>query len=165
MRLILPILLALVGLGAGLGAGYFLRPPPEDHAEINPCGDVAAEAATSASQATDDAEPTTHDYVKLNNQFIIPVVEDERVAALVVLSLSLEVTAGGQERIYEREPKIRDSFLQVLFDHANSGGFDGAFTNGRNMTILRDALRESAITTLGPVVTDVLIIDIVRQDT
>ena len=165
MRLILPVLLALVGLGAGLGAGYFLRPPPEDHTEMNPCGDVAVDAATPASEAANEGEAATLDYVKLNNQFIIPVVQDERVAALVVLSLSLEVTAGGQERIYEREPKIRDSFLQVLFDHANSGGFDGAFTNGRNMTVLRDALREAAVTTLGPVVTDVLIIDIVRQDT
>lgn len=164
MRLLLPIIIALIGLGAGAGAGLFLRPPPEDHAEVNPCGDVDEHTA-AASKPDPDDPATVRDYVKLNNQFVIPVVEDKKVNALVVLSLSLEVTAGGQELIYEREPKIRDSFLQVLFDHANSGGFDGAFTNGRNMTILRDALRESAISTLGKVVTDVLIIDIVRQDT
>ncbi len=164
MRLLLPIIIALIGLGAGAGAGLFLRPPPVDHAEINPCGDVD-EHTEAASKPDPDDPSTVRDYVKLNNQFVIPVVEDKKVKALVVLSLSLEVTAGGQELIYEREPKIRDSFLQVLFDHANSGGFDGAFTNGRNMTILRDALRESAISTLGKVVTDVLIIDIVRQDT
>ena len=164
MKLLLPIILALIGLGFGAGAGYFLRPPPEDHAEINPCGDSADHTAETAQPDPDDPA-AARDYVKMNNQFVIPVVESERVAALVVLSLSLEVTAGGQELIYEREPKIRDAFLQVLFDHANSGGFDGAFTNGRTMTILRDALRESAISTLGPVVTDVLIIDIVRQDT
>ena len=80
------------------------------------------------------------------------------------MSLSVEVTSGGQELIYEREPKLRDAFLQVLFDHANAGGFDGTFTNGRNMTILRDSLKEIAVTTLGSVITDVLVIDVVRQD-
>lgn len=161
MRLILPVLLALLGLGAGIGAGLFLRPAPEDHAVINPCGEGQKAAEDVPAP---EAEGKARDYVKLNNQFVIPVVDDEQVNALVVLSLSLEVTAGGQEVIFEREPKIRDAFLQVLFDHANSGGFDGAFTNGRNMTILRDALREAAITTIGTAVTDVLIIDIVRQD-
>lgn len=165
MRLILPVFLALLGLAGGAGAGYFLRPPPVDETTINPCGDIGEAAAGPVSKSADAGAKAGRDYVKLNNQFVIPVVEDEAVSALVVLSISLEVTAGGQELIYQREPKIRDSFLQVLFDHANSGGFDGAFTNGRNMTILRDALRESAVTTLGPVVTDVLIIDIVRQDT
>lgn len=163
MRRLLPILLALIGLGAGAGAGLALRPAPDEHAEINPCGDVDSHAEKEPTPAADDPA-AVRDYVKLNNQFVIPVVEDEMVYALVVLSLSLEVTTGGQELIYQREPKIRDAFLQVLFDHANSGGFDGAFTNGRNMTILRDALRESAKSTLGKVVTDVLIIDIVRQD-
>lgn len=164
MRRLLPIIIALIGIGAGAGAGLLLRPAPQIHTEINPCGDVADNVSAASKSDPEDAAGG-RDYVKLNNQFVIPVVQDKNVTALVVLSLSLEVTAGGQELIYEREPKIRDSFLQVLFDHANSGGFDGAFTNGRNMTILRDALRESAKSTLGSVVTDVLIIDIVRQDT
>ena len=70
------------------------------------------------------------EYVKLNNQFVVPVVEDGRVAAMVVLSLSLEVEAGNTEAVYQREPKLRDAFLQVLFDHANVGGFCGSFTDG-----------------------------------
>ncbi|MFV2002568.1 MAG: flagellar basal body-associated FliL family protein, partial [Paracoccaceae bacterium] len=112
------------------------------------------------------AEPdlSSLEYVKLNNQFIIPVVNDGQVVSLVVMSLNLEVAAGGRELVYQREPKLRDVFLQVLFDHANAGGFDGAFTSGSNMTQLRDALRESAKKTLGETLTDVLIVDVVRQD-
>ena len=86
------------------------------------------------------------------------------MTALVVISLSLEMTSGGPELVFRREPKLRDSFLQVLFDHANSGGFEGNFTTGRKMDLLRGALRESAIKTLGNTVTNVLIADIVRQD-
>jgi hypothetical protein len=54
--------------------------------------------------------------------------------------------------------------LQMLFDHANSGGFRGSFTDGSNLVILREALLEVAKRTLGEMVSDVLIVDIMRQD-
>ncbi len=167
MAKILALILALGGLGAGVGAGLMLRPEPEPPAEA---GEVACDSADKPEAAGEDVQEKVpegevgFEYVKLNNQFVVPVVDEEKVKALVVLSLSLEVVAGTRETIYQREPKLRDAFLQVLFDHANAGGFDGAFTNGRNMTLLRDALREVARKTLGATVRDVLIVDVVRQD-
>jgi flagellar protein FliL len=104
------------------------------------------------------------EYVKLNNQFVVPVVEKGRVAAMVVLSLSLEVAPGDTEAVYQREPKLRDVFLQVMFDHANTGGFSGSFTDGSNLIVLRTSLKEAAAQVLGPGVSDVLITDIARQD-
>lgn len=159
-KLLVPLILGLIGLGGGIGAGIKFRPPPEV-VEMNPCGDVSHDVAMDHNNSD---EPTVLDYVKLSNQFVVPVVHDGKVASLVVLSLSLEVGTGGQEIIYEREPKLRDAFLQVLFDHANSGGFDGAFTNGHKMTILRNALKITATQILGAVSSDVLIVDLVRQD-
>lgn len=100
----------------------------------------------------------------MNNQFVIPVLKDGNMAALVVLSISLEVTPGGKEATFQREPKLRDAFNQVLFDHANSGGFDGVFTNSNKMVVLRDSLYEVAQKVAGPVVQDILINNIVRQD-
>ncbi len=174
MHRLLPVLLALAGLLAGGGAGFLLRPPTEETAPIPPCGEAPAAADAAAAghpdgageeaAATDPEAPPTHEYVKLNNQFVVPVVEDGQVAALVVLSLSLEVTPGMTEEVYAREPRLRDGFLRVLFDHANAGGFGGAFTQSNNMEILRDALLEVARKSLGTAVSDVLIIDIVRQD-
>lgn len=160
---ILPVLLALVGLGGGVGAGLFLRPIPDtpDHgAEAG--GDAPKAADHAESEDTDEAG--TPEYVKMNNQFVVPVVQDGRVAAMVVLSLSLETEAGNTEAIYQREPKLRDAFLQVLFDHANIGGFSGSFTDGANLVVLRTSLKEAAALVLGAVVTDVLITDIARQD-
>jgi hypothetical protein len=174
MRRLLPVFLALVGLLAGGGAGFLLRPPAEETAPIAPCGDAPAtadnaaaghpDASAEAAPTTDPEAPPTHEYVKLNNQFIVPVVENGQVAALVVLSISLEVTPGMTEQVYGREPRLRDGFLRVLFDHANAGGFGGAFTQSNNMEILRGALLEVARKSLGAAVSDVLIIDIVRQD-
>ena len=164
LKKIFPILLALIGLGGGVGAGLVLR-PAEDHAAAS---DEAAakdgEHATGEEGAEAEPEEGAPEYVKMNNQFVVPVVEDSRVAAMVVLSLSLEVAAGNTEAVYQREPKLRDAFLQVLFDHANVGGFSGSFTDGANLVVLRTSLKEAAALVLGPVVSDVLITDIARQD-
>ena len=80
------------------------------------------------------------------------------------MSLNLEVAAGQAEEIYQLEPKIRDGLLQVMFDHANAGGFSGDFTKASRMNVLRTALKEAAQKMLGNTVSDVLIIDVVRQD-
>lgn len=146
-RLILPLLLAIAGLGGGVTAGLALRPAPPKEANDQPL-----------------PLPTARDFVRLNNQFIVPVIKKGDISALVVLSLSIEVPQGKTDGIYAREPKLRDAFLQVLFDHSNAGGFDGAFTEGAAMAALRTALRETAQRALGPEVLDVLVTDIVRQD-
>jgi len=187
LKKILPIILLLVGSGAGVGAGIFLRPVPEvveegdtAHADGGGAGHETGEEGhkdgdshagkdedSHAKKADDDhdEEPSEMEYVKLNNQFVVPVVKDQNVASLVVLSLSVEVPIGNKDSVYQREPKVRDSFLRVLFDHANIGGFDGAFTDAQMLNSLRTALREVAQRDLGSdVVHDVLILEIARQD-
>ncbi|MDB6452482.1 flagellar basal body-associated FliL family protein [Falsirhodobacter sp. 20TX0035] len=148
-KILLPLILILVGAGAGVGAGLFLHTPPEPEED---------------APAAPEAKATDHDYVKLSNQFVIPVVATGRVTSMVVLSLSLEVTAGETEAVFAREPKLRDSFLQVLFDFANTGGFQGSFTDADNLVVLRRSLLEAGERVLGDMLSDVLIVDIMRQD-
>jgi flagellar protein FliL len=138
--------------GADDGSASGHEAAPDDHADAPSDHDDGDH---------DDAGP---DYVKLNNQFIVPVVKEGRVAAMVILSLSLEAKSGATETVFAHEPKLRDVFLQVLFDHANAGGFDGTFTDGTNLVFLRKALLEVAQRTMGDTISDVLIVDIARQD-
>ncbi|MBE2278029.1 MAG: flagellar basal body-associated FliL family protein [Rhodobacteraceae bacterium] len=155
MRKLLPVILALLGLVAGGGAGFLLRPAAtagEEH------------AAAGGEHAEESSATTQPEYVKLNNQFIVPVLEGGRIVSMVILTLSLEVATGTSEAVYAKEPKLRDAFLQVLFDHANTGGFRGSFTDASNLVFLRKALTEKAAGVLGSSVTDVLITDIARQD-
>jgi flagellar basal body-associated protein FliL len=154
IRQILPVVLVLMGLGAGAGAGLFLRPAPDRD-------DTAADVALVAKPATPETLP---EYVKLANQFIVPVVEGGRITSMVIVSLSLEVTQGSTDQVFQREPKLRDVFLQMLFDHANTGGFRGSFTDAANLVILRANLLEAAKKILAEQVSNVLITDIVRQD-
>ncbi len=162
-KLLLPILMLIVGVGGGVGAGMVLAPKPapeETHAEGGAEGEHGAAAPAEEGE---EGEPTS-EFARLNNQFIVPVVKGEKVAALVVLSITLEVDVGGSEVVFAQEPRLRDSFLRVLFDHANVGGFDAGFTQAGTMAILRNGLKEAARDALGPLVHDVLIVDIVRQE-
>ena len=149
IRKLLPVILGIIGLLVGVGAGYFLRP-------------AAAPAPVAEAVPVD---PTlAKEYAKLSNQFVVPVLQKGKIISMVILSLSLEVKNGATPKVYEVEPKLRDAFLQVMFDHSNAGGFSGSYTDGANLLLLRKALLESAKSILADVVSDVLIVDIVRQD-
>ncbi len=151
----LPIVLPVLGLGAGVGAGILVPPPAPQ----------SADCPASETQAARDttARDTPVEYMKLNNQFIVPLVSGNDVTSMVIVSLSLEIEQGRQQDIYDIEPKLRDAFLRVMFDHASLGGFEGNFLSHLGLDTLRLALREMGQATAGPVLRDVLIVDLVKQ--
>lgn len=197
MKKLLPVMIALVGMLGGGGAGYFLRLPSgevtespeegEEHGSEAPASEHPEEGApvlvvesATAEEGSEEEAATEHvasesgngeapvsefEYVKIPQQFVVPVVNETKVSSLVVISLSLEITPGMNEAVFAREPKLRDVFLQAMFIHAHSGGFDGAFTTGQAMKDLRESLKQAAVGVLGDIVNDVLVTDIVRQDT
>lgn len=135
-----------------------MAPAPEEHAQ------EGAEPVEEAQKESEEEKEPTREFVKMTSQFVVPVVEREKLSSLVVISLSLEANIGLTEKIHAYEPKLRDMFLQVLFDHANMGGFNGAFTRSDMLTPLRTALREAAQKELGKDIHDVLIVEMSRQD-
>jgi flagellar basal body-associated protein FliL len=176
MKMLIPVLLALVGLAGGVAAGHFLKPPAENaHGAmaapaasapdpmIRTDGDVPAHSIPAAADH-DPEEAAKYEYITLDKQFIVPLVTESRVQAMIVLSLSLEATPEAVDVVRQREPKLRDVFLQVLFRHAQSGGFNGVFTGGQVMSDLRAGLRDAARGVIGDALNDVLVTDIVRQD-
>ena len=169
MKLIPPVLLALVGLVGGLAAGQMLRPvetpgpepAPEATAAVEP--EIPPEALPGAPPPAYEPE-LEREYAAIDKQFLVPLVKGDAVGALMILSLSLEIEPGTRDAVFAREPKLRDRFLQVMFRHAQSGGFSGVFTATPVMRDLRGALLDAARGVLGPAVHDVLVTDIMRQD-
>lgn len=190
MKKILPILLVLIGLGGGVMAGHVLKPAPKIDDKAMDAKDEHSEKDAHAedshakddSHATDDYKdaseekdplggPTqpkdpdvSYEYVKLDQQFVVPVMSETRVAALIVMSLSIEVESGLTQEVFAREPKLRDAFLRVMFEHERAGGFKGVFTATKLMRDLRRSLRKTAQGIVGPAINDVLVTDILRQD-
>lgn len=179
MGKLIPLLIALTGLAGGLGVGFIMQPSEEDlahseavegetHEEGQEEEGHAGEAPVcpptdAAGHSLPPAPDAPADFVKLANQFVVPVVVENDVDAMVVVTLSLEVEQGSQQEIYNMEPKLRDAFLRVLFDHANMGGFKGNFLNHLGLEALRTALRETGQKTAGPILYNVLIVDMVKQ--
>ncbi len=168
MGKLVPLLLAIAGLAIGAGTGLVLR-PAESTAEV--CVETGhgsnCDAAVEDGHGVEtEAEPDPNNvyYVKLSKQFVVPVVKDNKVASLVVMSLSIETTPAVGEVVFQREPKLRDALLGVMFLHANSGGFDGQFTGGEAMRDLRGSLLEAARDVIGDDIYSVLVTDILRQD-
>ena len=165
MGKIIPILVVLIGVAVGAGAGVFLRPPAlaeescVDDTHASPC-----ETAESGHVGESVPDPNNVYYVKLSKQFVVPVVRDGKVASLVVMSLSIETIPVVSDIVFQKEPKLRDALLGVMFLHANSGGFDGQFTGGEAMRDLRGSLLEAAREVIGKDVYSVLVTDILRQD-
>jgi len=163
-KMLLILVMVLLGTGGGVGAGFALRKPPATHDATETCVPAAdAPQATQTPPAQDKGADSQHDYVKLDNQFVVPLVNRDEMRGLIIMSLSLELVRGTADTVYVKEPKLRDEFLEVLFEHANMGGFNGDFTAADRLEALKVSLGEVALRVLGPIVSDVLITDIARQ--
>jgi hypothetical protein len=171
MKLLLPILLAIFGLVGGAGAGWYLKPIPEPVAE--PCLDAEGNPQDPAACAPEiDPHAVEHaptegadasEFITLDRQFIVPIVEDDTVAAMMVLTLNLEVAPGKMERAFRNEPKLRDMMLRALFEHAYTGGFSGDFTAEHLVRELRGNLLAAGREVIGSDLRNVLIADMIRQ--
>lgn len=166
VKFLLPLLFLAIGTGAGIGAALLTAPGAA--MQDKPVQDGApghSGAAANPVPKPGGEEPAQQaGFVAFDHQFVVPLVQGDRVSAIVVLSLSLEAEQNIREAIYAHQPKLRDLLLRVLFDHANMGGFEGAFTRSGNLDLLRTALREAVQKEMGPGIHDVLIVDIARQD-
>ena len=157
---ILAILLVPLGLIGGLAGGHFLAPPPpEEVKEEKPKDD-----AKMAKKKPPKLDLSNADYAKLDKHFIIPVVEEGAVSALVVITMAIEVNKESRDLVFEHEPKLRAEFLNVFFNHAQSGGFSGVFIQTQAMNDLRASLNAAAWSVLGEAAHQVLITSMTRQD-
>ncbi len=175
MKKLLPALLALLGLGAGVGAGLVLKAPPEETADAAcPEGGAGGHGADAACGEADPFTPApghgpkpgkAQEVVALDKPFVVPVFRGDKVVAMVVASVAVAIDAEAAPAVEAAQPRLRDGVLAAMFRHANSGGFDGAFTTGRRMEDLRAALVVAARQVFeGHEVSDVLITEIARQD-
>ncbi|MGR3617475.1 MAG: flagellar basal body-associated protein FliL [Paracoccaceae bacterium] len=150
IKKLVPVLLLVLGTCGGIAIGVVLPPKSKE--------------TNKTAERNELDESSENEFVKMANQFVVPVVEKGKVQAHVVLSLNLEVQPGTRDSVFAREPKLRAELLKVMFNHANMGGFKGAFTTSKYLDPLNNALLEVAQIQLGSSVRDVLIVDIARQD-
>lgn len=169
MKKLLPILLPLIGLAGGAGAGFVLKPKPapapclDEHGAEAPAAACVDEEALGEPGIESEDPADASEFKKMERQLIVPLVEGGRVSHLMALTLSLEIAPGGTAQVESRMPRIRDALLRALFEHAFSGGFDGDFTAEYVMNDLRRAMLVAARKAGGEEIRNVLVSDIIKQ--
>lgn len=188
MRLLLPLILALIGIAGGGAVGYMLKPVPEAAAEEGDAkgkvkdgeahddyadekgghgGDAYAKGhdkkkytglRRSLSKATDSA------YVAIEKKLIVPIQRPSGRKAFVVLDATLEVDPEQVQHVEQHEPKIVDAFLRVMISFAATGAFEDHAETAMSLDDLNDALYTSAEAVLGEAVRGVLIANLITQD-
>jgi len=166
MNKLLPLLLVVAGIAGGGAAGMMLKSGPDagaqavPKAEGAPSGSTAAPGAAGAGALSDSAR----DYVEIGRQMIVPVVEGDETRALMMFELAIDVPLEMRDIVFLHEPRLRDAFLRVLFEMSHTGAFLDTFTDDLIVEELRRKLLAAAQKLLGPEVSDVLILDIMRQE-
>lgn len=150
MAKLIPVLLILLGIGMGGAAGVFLRPVPDQEAEL----DAAPPPVPPRAERS---------VIEIPGQFIVPVDMGEARLAIFAVRLALEIAPESVAQAEAETARLRDGLLRALFEHANIGGFSGAYTDTTRINLLRRNLLSEAEGVLGAgVVFAVLITDILR---
>ena len=154
--------LTVAGFLAGAYGGDLLRPQPEP-GEITDSNQPAANTDAQAEKETTApvAEPA---WFRIPNQFFIPILRNDTVRGVMVLTLTVETTEPQLAAVQQQEHRLRDALLGTLMIHANTGGFEGNFTTEVHLSALRKALLTAAQKVSGPEIINILIEDIARQD-
>ena len=175
MRRLLPVLLILLGLGGGVGAGVFLKPdevPPPGAGPDGAGGDAGKSEKTgpaipepgATTEGTDETEIRERTYVSVGTQTIVPVVDGDRTRALMLFELAVDVDPSAHDLAVMAEPRLRDAFLRALLKMSSTGAFNETYTEDWVIDELRRNLGKEARRFLGDALRQVLVLDVIRQE-
>ena len=95
--------------------------------------------------------------------FIIPVIEEDALKALISLKIGMEVLPKDKSKLEHYKPKLRDLFLQIMFQHSHAGAFSGNYTESERLIALRRNLIQVVEGNLDIELKDLLIKDVAWQ--
>lgn len=163
--LLQPIMIA-AAVGGGVFAGQMakarLAPAPAAY-EGSYAGEGAAPVAKSPDDLAKSLDMNTA-YLKFKRQFVIPVLGDEGVEALVLLNIAISLNDGAKDDMFNHEPQFRDAFIRELLQMSDAGYFDAGLTAPSTYEAMRETLLRAARDITPEGVSDVLILDFARQD-
>lgn len=169
MRLLLPIILAVLGVVGGGYVGLTLKPAPEPKTTEQKSGDASAEKAkedevSAAPLSRRPSKATDSSYVALDQKLIVPIRRANGRKAFVALDATLEIDPKKEDWVKAHQPKTVDAFLRVMIAFAATGAFDDHAETAMALDDLNDALLTTAEAVLGDAVRAVLISNLITQD-
>jgi flagellar basal body-associated protein FliL len=103
-------------------------------------------------------------YYKFTREFVVPIIRDGRVSSLVILNLNLEADASIERELFDMEPKLRDNIMTTLITLSNDGTTFESMTSVKNYESIRSLVLQNLGSVVKEGITNVLIVDLAKQD-
>ena len=103
-------------------------------------------------------------YLKFKRQFVVPVMQNGKIDALVIMNLNLELNDDVPDNAYSLEPKLRDALTRELLTLSDDDMFGTNLTSADSYEVLRSTLLRAAKAVMPEGIEDILILDIARQE-
>ncbi|WP_291078862.1 flagellar basal body-associated FliL family protein [Hyphomonas sp.] len=174
MKQIIPSLVAILAIVLGGGAAHFLKSgsgetshaaaeKSDSHGEAKPEKKKKEKAhGKTDKHGSGDAEDVT--YYKFSREFVVPMIEDDRVQSLVILNLNLEVDTAISSELFSKEPVLRDNIMTTLVKLSSGGRTLNSITDVENYETLRSMILANLQNEVPEGIRNVLILDMARQD-
>ena len=159
------ILLILTGICLGAGGGLAYEIFRANYPEIKNYSKLAVFVEDHLkSNPERPEEQLEFEVVEFKKPFIVPVIVNGQLQSLISLSLGVEVEPEYSLVLEHMKPKMRDLFLQIMFQHANAGAFSGVYTETERLAALRKNLLQIIEANIEFGVRDLFITDVARQE-
>lgn len=103
-------------------------------------------------------------YLKFKRQFVVPVMKEGKIDALIIMNLNYELNSDAPENVYTYEPKLRDAIMRELLGLSRDGVFGEGLTSADSYEKIRNRLLGAGQAIIPEGIRGVLILDIARQE-
>ena len=103
-------------------------------------------------------------YFKFGREFVVPIMQDGKVKALVILNLNLEVDDSHIDKLFSLEPKLRDNVMTTLVGLSTDGRTLEDPTNTESYETIRSVVLMNLQSVVSSGIENVLILDMAKQD-
>ncbi|WP_158535271.1 flagellar basal body-associated FliL family protein [Hyphomonas pacifica] len=169
MKQIVPAIVALLCILAGGGTAYFLKsnaPAPQSagHGDMAKGHDAEKKAGKDGKSKHGEAAAGEVTFYKFSREFVVPMIEDDRVKSLVILNLNLEIDTSISQELFSKEPVLRDNIMTTLVKLSSGGKTMDSITDVDNYETLRSMILRNLQNEIPEGIHNVLILDMARQD-
>ncbi len=103
-------------------------------------------------------------YFKFTREFIVPLMKEGQVDALIIININLEADPSLSQTLFSLEPKLRDNIMTTLIGLSNDGVTFETMTDVDSYETLRSTILMNLQTVVATGVENVLILDMAKQD-
>tara|TARA_R100000365_G_C2748660_1_gene81078 strand:+ start:6533 stop:7063 length:531 start_codon:yes stop_codon:yes gene_type:complete len=174
MKQIVPAIVALLCILAGGAGGYLMKSGGTSSVSGAAHEDVAKGHGESkkADKGHDQGGKSQHGeaasgevtFYKFTREFVVPMIEDDRVKSLVILNLNLEIDTSISQELFSKEPILRDNIMTTLVKLSSGGKTMDSITDVDNYETLRSMILSNLQNEIPEGIHNVLILDMARQD-